>query len=102
MTIVSETEHVQVFKINIKISRMKHSAGGIGCAVTSWNSIHTIRLALLEVVERYRCRTFSEQWFRRPALARTVRVVLAMEIVESSRGRREKSLEQEYLKQVLE
>ena len=24
MTIVSETEHVQVFKINIKIYRMKH------------------------------------------------------------------------------
>ena len=24
MTIVSETEHVQVFKINIKINRMKH------------------------------------------------------------------------------
>ena len=56
MTIVSETEHVQVFKINIKINRMKHSAGGIGCAVTSWNSVHAIRLALLEVVERCRCR----------------------------------------------
>ena len=50
------------------------------------------------------CRTFSEQRFRRPTLARAVRATLAMEITESSRGRREMSPKQEYLeylKQVL-
>ena len=45
------------------------------------------------------CRTFSEQRFRRPALARAVRTALAMGMAESSRGRRERSPKQEYLKQ---
>ena len=45
------------------------------------------------------CRTFSEQRFRRPALARAVRTALAMRTAESSRGRRERSPKQEYLKQ---
>ena len=39
--------------------------------------------------------------FRRPALARTVLAVLAMGMAESSRGRRERSPKQEYLKQEL-
>ena len=28
------------------------NAGGTGCVVTNWNSIHAIRLALLDVAER--------------------------------------------------
>jgi hypothetical protein len=46
-------------------------------------------------------KTFSEQRFRRPALARAVRAALAMRMAESSRGRRERSPKQEYLDQVL-
>ena len=45
------------------------------------------------------CRTFSEQRFRRPALARAVRAALAMGMAESSSRRREMSPKQEYLKQ---
>ena len=45
------------------------------------------------------CRTFSEQRFWRPALARAVRAALAMGKPESNRGRRERSPKQEYLKQ---
>jgi len=51
------------------------------------------------LIARAPCRTFSEQRFRRPALARAVRATLAMGMVESSRGRRERSPKQEYLKQ---
>ena len=46
-------------------------------------------------------RTFSEQRFRRPALARAVRAALAMGTAESRRWRRERSPKQEYLDQVL-
>ena len=53
------------------------------------------------LIARIPCRTFSEQRFRRPALARAVRAALAMGTAESSRGRRERSPKQEYLKQVL-
>ena len=53
------------------------------------------------LIARAPCRTFSEQRFRRPALARAVRATLAMGMAESSRGRRERSPKQEYLKQVL-
>ena len=52
------------------------------------------------LIARVPCRTFSEQRFRRPALAIAVRAALAMGMAESSRGRREKSPKQEYLKQV--
>ena len=50
------------------------------------------------LIARVLCRTFSEQSFRRPALARAVRAALAMGMAESSRGRRERSPKQEYLK----
>ena len=53
------------------------------------------------LIARVPCRTFSEQRFRRPALARAVRAALAMGTAESSRGRREMSPKQEYLDQVL-
>ena len=53
------------------------------------------------LIARVPCRTFSEQRFRRPALARAVRAALAMGTTESSRGRRERSPKQEYLDQVL-
>jgi len=53
------------------------------------------------LIARVPCRTFSEQRFRRPALARAVRAALAMGTAESSRGRREGSPKQEYLDQVL-
>ena len=53
------------------------------------------------LIARVPCRTFSEQRFRRPALARAVRAALAMGMIENSRGRRERSPKQEYLKQVL-
>ena len=53
------------------------------------------------LIARVPCRTFSEQRFRRPALTRAVRAALAMGTAESSRGRRERSPKQEYLKQVL-
>ena len=51
------------------------------------------------LIARAPCRTFSEQRFQRPALARAVRATLAMGMAESSRGRRERSPKQEYLKQ---
>jgi hypothetical protein len=53
------------------------------------------------LIARVPCRTFSEQRFRRPALARAVRAALAMGMAESSLGRRERSSKQEYLDQVL-
>ena len=53
------------------------------------------------MIVRVPCRTFSEQRFRSPALARAVRAALAMGTAESSRGRRERSPKQEYLDQVL-
>ena len=53
------------------------------------------------LIARYPCRTFSEQRFRRPALARAVRAALVMRMVKSSKGRKERSPKQEYLKQVL-
>jgi hypothetical protein len=43
------------------------------------------------LIARVPCRTFSEQRFRTPALARVVRAALAMGTAESSRGRRERS-----------
>ena len=52
------------------------------------------------LIARAPCRTFSEQRFRRPALARAVHAALAMGMTESSSGRREMSPKQEYLKQV--
>ena len=66
MTIVSESKHVQVFKINKKNKQNETlefqsvlqggtSAGSTSCAVTSWNR-HAIRLALLDIAERRRCR----------------------------------------------
>ena len=51
------------------------------------------------LIARVPCRTFSEQRFWRPALARAVRATLAMGMAESSRGRRERSPKQKYLKQ---
>ena len=53
------------------------------------------------LIARVPCRTFSEQRFRRPALARAVRAALAMGTAQSSRGRRERSPKQEYLDQVM-
>ena len=66
MTIVSESKHVQVFKINKKNKQNETlefqsvlqggtSAGSTSCAVTSWNR-HVIRLALLDIAERRRCK----------------------------------------------
>jgi hypothetical protein len=52
------------------------------------------------LIARVPCRTFSEQRFRRPALARAVRAAVAMGMAESSRGRKERSPKQEYLKKV--
>ena len=43
------------------------------------------------LIDRVPYRTFSEQRFRRPALARAVRAALAMGTAESIRGRRERS-----------
>ena len=40
------------------------------------------------LIARAPCRTFSEQRFRRPALARAVRAALAMGTAESNRGRK--------------
>ena len=65
MTIVSETEHVQVFKINTKINRMKQmsfrlypKARPVPEALDASSPAGiAIRLALLEVVEQCRCRT---------------------------------------------
>ena len=53
------------------------------------------------LIARVPCRTFSEQRFRRPSLARAVRATVAMGMTESSRGRRERSPKQDYLDQVL-
>src|SRR6185369_15652557 len=53
------------------------------------------------LIARVPCRTFSEQRFRRSALAKAVRAALAMGTAESSRGRRERPPKQEYLDQVL-
>ena len=53
------------------------------------------------LIARVPCRTFSEQRFRRPSLARAVRATLAMGTTESSSGRRERSPKKEYLNQVL-
>ena len=67
MTIVSETKHVQMFKIYTKLNKMKHMSFRLypktgpvpeapaGYVITSWNR-HSIRLALLDVAERRRCR----------------------------------------------
>ena len=51
------------------------------------------------LIARVPCKTFSEQRFRRPALARAVRAKLATGMTESNRGRRERSPKREYLKQ---
>ena len=40
---------------NMSVPQGGTSAGGTGCAVTSWNR-HAIRLVLLEVAELCRCR----------------------------------------------
>src|SRR6185295_18321112 len=53
------------------------------------------------LIARVPCRTFSEQRFRRPALARAVRAALAMGTIESSRESRERSPKPEYLDQVM-
>ena len=52
------------------------------------------------LIARVPFRTFNEQRFRRSALARAVRAALVMRMAKSSRGRRERSPKQEYLKQV--
>ena len=58
-------------------------------------------MLLKNLIARVPCRTFGEQRFRRPALARAVRAALVMGTAASSIGRRERSPKQEYLDQVL-
>jgi hypothetical protein len=43
-----------------------------------------VKMLPKNLIARVPCRTFSEQRFRRPALARAVRAVLAMGMAESS------------------